>query len=133
MPENMMYLADSLDIIDNDLISARHGGWNDPVDEYIDSFDFSIAEKYRVSIFCSGHTHIQKYQEKDGIVYFNPGSIGQPRDYDNRAAFAIIDDDGNVELRRVEYDIDKIAYKMKEAGFAERTYECLYRGTKIGG
>lgn len=132
-PENLEYLANSVDKIDNDLFSARHGGWNDPVDEYIDQFDFSLVEKYPVNIFCSGHTHIQHMQEKNGKAYFNPGSVGQPRDYDNRAAFATIDEDGKVALYRVKYNIDEIAVKMKDAGFEDRTYECLYRGSRIGG
>lgn len=130
--QNMDYLAESKDFIDTPLISARHGGWNDPVDEYIDEFDFSIVEKYSVKLFCSGHTHIQKLWQKDDIIYFNPGSVGQPRDHDSRAAFAIIDSVGKVTLHRVKYDIDKICTKMKQAGFEERTYECLYRGGRIG-
>ena len=71
-------------------------------------------------------------EKKESIIYFNPGSVGQPRDNDNRAAFAVIDG-SEVKLFRVEYDIDEIAKKMKEAGFEERIYSCLYNGTKIGG
>ena len=131
-PDNKEYLACSKDFIDTSFLSARHGGWNDPVDEYVDEFDFDIAEKYPIKMFCSGHTHIQKLCQKDDITYFNPGSVGQPRDYDNRAGFAIIHDDGNVKLYRVKYDIDEICFKMKQAGFEERIYECLYKGTRIG-
>lgn len=132
-PENLMYLNKSVDKIDNGLLSARHGGWQDPVDEYVENFDFAIINNYKANIFCSGHTHIQKIQKKNGVVYFNPGSVGQPRDYNNKAAFATIDEEGRVGMYRINYNIDEIALKMQEAGFEERTYECLYRGTKIGG
>lgn len=131
--DNLRYLERSTLGIDNQLFSARHGGWNDPIDEYIDDFDFNDVSDKNVGIFCSGHTHVQKIVRNENKVYFNPGSVGQPRDFDPRAAFAIIYDDGTVELRRVEYDIDLIAQKMAEVGFEERTYSCLYTGERIGG
>ena len=39
-----------------------------------------------------------------GIELVNPGSVGMPFDRDHRAAYALVHDDGKVELRRVEYD-----------------------------
>lgn len=129
--ENLEFLSKSIPYLDNGFISARHGGWKDPLDEYVKNFDFKKCIG-NIKIYCSGHSHIQSMEKKDDIVYFNPGSVGQPRDNDNRAAFAVID--GNeVKLYRVEYNIDEIAKKMKEAGFEKRTYSCLYNGTKIGG
>lgn len=130
--ENLDYLKSSIDYLDTELFSARHGGWRDPLDEYIYDFDFAIAENYKMPLFCSGHTHIQCMKMKDNIEYFNPGSVGQPRDGDCRAGFAIIDDT-RVQLYRVDYDINQIASAMRFVGFEPRTYECLYRGTKIGG
>ena len=130
--ENINYLMESVDYLDTKLFSARHGGWRDPLDEYIEEFNFSIAKDFKTSLFCSGHTHIQCMKEKGHIVYFNPGSVGQPRDEDCRAGFAVINDTG-VQLYRVDYDINQIAAAMESAGFEQRTYECLYKGTKIGG
>ena len=44
---------------------------------------------------------------------FNVGSVGQPRDEDKRACYAILDtDEETVTYRRVEYDIDKTANKI---------------------
>ena len=131
--ENLAYLRQSCIGIDNEILSARHGGWNDPIDEYISEFDFNIVKDKTVNIFCSGHTHIQRIMRCDNKVYFNPGSVGQPRDQDCRAGYAVINDSGNVELYRVSYDIDEIASKMRKVGFDERIYSCLYEGTKIGG
>ena len=50
----------------------------------------------------------------------NPGSIGQPRDGDPRAGFAIADlDHGVVEFWRVPYDIQAVQERMKKAGLPE--------------
>ena len=50
----------------------------------------------------------------------NPGSIGQPRDGDSRAAFAIADLDHNVvEFWRVPYDIGAVQKRMREAKLPE--------------
>ena len=55
-----------------------------------------------------------------GENYFlNPGSVGQPRDRDPRAAFAIYDTKGYVEYRRVPYDVETTISKMQEAGLPE--------------
>jgi len=49
----------------------------------------------------------------------NPGSVGQPRDLDNRAAFAIFDTEGWVEYRRVSYDVNTTMRKIFQAGLPE--------------
>lgn len=108
-----------------------HGGWNDYLDEYVGSFDFEKMSNCGASIFASGHTHIQKLLTYGSLAYLNPGSVGQPRDGDPRAAFAIVESSGAITLCREEYDIDKIAFAMKENGFESRFFEGLYRGEKI--
>lgn len=97
--------------------------------------------------FC-GHTHrpaIGVYHEEEGsffievepIVYLqhgyklliNPGSVGQPRDGDPRAACAIYDsDEHSVEFLRVEYDIERTQQEMVEAGLPEPYIERLALG-----
>jgi predicted phosphodiesterase len=50
----------------------------------------------------------------------NPGSIGQPRDGDTRAAFAIADlENGTVEFWRVPYDVQDVQQRMMTAGLPE--------------
>jgi diadenosine tetraphosphatase ApaH/serine/threonine PP2A family protein phosphatase len=49
----------------------------------------------------------------------NPGSVGQPRDRDNRAAFAIYDTDGIVEYGRAAYDIRTTMMKIIDAGLPD--------------
>lgn len=131
--ENYRYLEGSVEEFDNGVLSARHGGWSDPIDEYIKRFDFSAAKGRKEKIFASGHTHIQHMEQSGPLTYVNPGSVGQPRDGDSRAAFAVLEDDGGITCYRVKYDIEKIARQMRREGFSERTYECLYRGVRIGG
>lgn len=131
--ENKIWLDKSVDLLETELFSAVHGGWNNNLDEYIsvNNFYFDKFKKYTQKIFMSGHTHIQGIVCKDDITYFNPGSVGQPRDKNPKASFAIIQD-GKVSLKRVEYDIDYICNEMKNNGFKERVYSNLKYGLKIG-
>ena len=61
-----------------------------------------------------GHTHVQFAREARGIELVNPGSVGLPFDGDHRAAYALVHDDGRVELRRVEYDWRPAAAAARE-------------------
>lgn len=58
---------------------------------------------------------------EDGFRYLiNPGSVGQPRDGDWRAAFAIFDESKRkVEYYRTPYDLSKTQEKMQKAGLPE--------------
>ena len=49
----------------------------------------------------------------------NPGSVGQPRDGDPRAAFSIYDTEGSIDLRRVEYDVSAAQKKISSAGLPQ--------------
>lgn len=112
---------------------AVHGGLDDPLDEYIEEFDFDKAQKIspQSKIFLSGHSHIQNIQSKEKVIYCNPGSVGQPRDYNPKAAYAVLDD-GVISLFRTEYNIDEIAKSMDCAGFSDYYYRNLYKGCRIG-
>jgi len=60
----------------------------------------------------------------------NPGSVGQPRDGDNRASFMVFDpDEGTVTLHRREYDIETEAKDIRAAGLPERFAERLFTGS----
>ncbi len=102
-----------------------HGGWSDPIDEYLEPTE-EYFSRVDGEVFVSGHTHIQilkKFQEK---AYCNPGSVGQPRDNDPRAAFAVFD--GTFSLYRVEYNFQRVFDLMHEAGFSDYYYGCLKTG-----
>lgn len=132
-PKNLLWLEKRGKIIINDIFCAVHGGWHNFLDEYIDILDFDEKEiiKYEVDIFLSGHTHKQVIQRVGKKVYCNPGSVGQPRDYNPQAAYATIDN-RTVSLCRCDYNISEIAMQMCSAGFDEYYYKNLFRGCKIG-
>jgi diadenosine tetraphosphatase ApaH/serine/threonine PP2A family protein phosphatase len=57
------------------------------------------------------------------------GSVGQPRDYDNRASYTIYDTDERVfEFKRVAYDIDGAAQKIFAADLERNFGNRLFLG-----
>jgi diadenosine tetraphosphatase ApaH/serine/threonine PP2A family protein phosphatase len=62
-----------------------------------------------------GHTHLQFLRSSAaGVELVNPGSVGMPFDGDPRAAYAMLHDDGTLELRRVAYDHEASAAAVEE-------------------
>ena len=56
----------------------------------------------------------------DALVLLNPGSVGQPRDGDPRAAWLLLDLDAQrASFRRVEYDVARTQREIREAGLPE--------------
>jgi predicted phosphodiesterase len=109
-------------------LSIVHGGWNNPIDEYFnptqDYFN-DLSHQY----LASGHTHIQMIKEFDNKTYCNPGSVGQPRDNNYKAAFATFDGK-KFELFRVDYDVNEVCKLMKQIGFSEYYYNRLKTGAE---
>jgi predicted phosphodiesterase len=123
-----------------------HGASRDE-DEYVfapaQALDSLLEALSPVTFF--GHTHLQggftMRDDKVGVLHFkpagenqfaalaiedgttyllNPGSIGQPRDGDTRAAFAIADLHNKVvEFWRIPYDIEAVQKRMAEAKLPE--------------
>ncbi len=60
-----------------------------------------------------GHTHLQFQRESEGTLLVNPGSVGMPFDGDRRAAYALWQESGEFELRRVEYDVEAYASDVR--------------------
>jgi diadenosine tetraphosphatase ApaH/serine/threonine PP2A family protein phosphatase len=111
------YIFDELDAVRALKVSTRpiclFGHTHYPVtfelaDEAIESIGSSAASEMRVQI-------------RDGCRYLiNPGSVGQPRDGDPRAAYAIVDtSERRVELFRVTYPVEAAQAKILEAGLPE--------------
>lgn len=100
-------------------------------------FDAMASFSYQFTPVCfHGHTHTPRFYVKDGSVdavagdtihietgrkyFINAGSVGQPRDGDWRAAYAIYDaDNQQVTIRRLDYDIDAAKKKIIDAGLPE--------------
>lgn len=125
------WLKKSLPLLQEGTTLFVHGGPEDPQDQYLYSVSNTIFPQ-GVEVLFSGHTHVQTLVDFGGGIYCNPGSVGQPRDGDSRAAYASIED-GKIKLHRVEYDIDKTVAVMKKAGYEVFYYENLYKGAQIGG
>jgi diadenosine tetraphosphatase ApaH/serine/threonine PP2A family protein phosphatase len=63
-----------------------------------------------------GHTHVQFRRMHEAIELVNPGSVGIPLDGDPRPGYALIDEDGGLELRRVAYDHEAVAAELDALG-----------------
>jgi predicted phosphodiesterase len=64
----------------------------------------------------AGHTHQQFRRPVGTLEVINPGSVGIPLDGDSRAAWALLGDDGSVELRRTAYDTERPIAKLEAIG-----------------
>lgn len=138
--------------IDLDDCSAAHGTyWKPELFDYIQSTsdaDPSLDAMKRPLCFV-GHTHVPvtllrlkedphrtAYTTDDFVdlrdihkALVNVGSVGQPRDDDPRAACAIFDADADtVAIKRVEYDIDREAARIRSAGLPAVLADRLYMG-----
>ncbi len=109
-------------------VKMVHGHPDDP-DRYTYPDEFSPGMLGDEDVLIMGHTHIQHVEEYgDGIV-LNPGSVGQPRDSDPRAAYAVVDlNRVAVEEHRVEYDIQAVQADIEAAGLPRRTGSRLESG-----
>lgn len=100
---------------------------------YVYPESFSTLDRYLEGVdgVVLGHTHVQAAEDTpEGRLVVNPGSVGQPRDGDPDAAYAVLDtDDTTVDLRRVEYDRDRVRSAVEAAGLPDRTANRLYSGT----
>ena len=74
-----------------------------------------------------GHTHLpfQRFADPPGVELVNPGSVGMPFDGNPRASWAVIDDDGAVEHRRVRYDHAASARRVRAIAGEDRWGEVV--------
>ncbi|ABM81161.1 metallophosphoesterase family protein [Hyperthermus butylicus] len=82
----------------------------------------------KADLVVVGHTHIPVDMTIDWVRIVNPGSVGQPRDGDPRASYAILDvEKGSLEIRRVKYDINSVLAKLRQLGIEEHYFNWLKR------
>lgn len=82
-------------------------------------------------LLCFGHTHKPWHRIVDGIHFVNTGSVGRPKDGDWRAGYVLLsvgDDALEVELARVEYDVEATIAGVRAAGLPEDFAEFLRTG-----
>lgn len=118
----------------NKSIKLIHAGLKDNVDEYL--FDVSDSyletQQFKEDILISGHTHLPSYKKMySGKTWINPGSVGQPRDGNNKASYVIIDEELNAHFIRVPYNYEIVIEAMKKNGFDNYISDGLKTGKKI--
>ncbi len=124
-------------------VTLAHGSPRDPVWEYVlNTLSARLNFEHFDTPFCFvGHSHIQSIfqlnEETDRVtlqipklgqvltmtprMILNPGSVGQPRDRDPRAAYAIYDSRQRTwEICRVEYNVAEVQQRIREAGLPEK-------------
>ncbi|WP_336362468.1 metallophosphoesterase family protein [Halalkalicoccus salilacus] len=120
-------LPDERTVLDG-RVKLVHGHPDDP-DRYTYPEEFSASMLDDEELLVLGHTHVQGHERFEEGIVCNPGSVGQPRDGDPRAAYAIADLDAReIEERRVEYDVDAVADAVERAGLPESIARRLYEG-----
>jgi diadenosine tetraphosphatase ApaH/serine/threonine PP2A family protein phosphatase len=134
---------------ERDGAALYHGSARDPVWEYVLS-DESAAATLAISplpLVLVGHSHVAlevEWREDvltgglapdgtrvvvGGRVLLNPGSVGQPRDGEPRAAYLVLDrDEETATFHRVEYDVERTQAEMRAAGLPEPLAARLTRG-----
>ncbi|MBI9043922.1 MAG: metallophosphoesterase family protein [Anaerolineaceae bacterium] len=150
-PSNIQFIKTLKPMVVKNNITLAHGSPRNPIWEYIlDSYTAKInLENMKTRICFVGHTHLSSifiYNEKSQSVdlrplknnekfkltqktILNPGSLGQPRDNDPRAAYAILDTaTGIFETHRVPYDIPSVQQRIIDAGLPERHAMRLTQG-----
>ena len=141
--EHREYLRDNPLRWEEESATLLHGTPRDPIWEYFLPSVMSnadVAESFQqFSTRCClvGHSHIPFLCIEEGAQFFglqegqqtllsgarcvmNPGSVGQPRDGDSRAAYALYDADAaSLTHHRVPYDIEATQVKISAAGLPE--------------
>jgi diadenosine tetraphosphatase ApaH/serine/threonine PP2A family protein phosphatase len=99
-------------------------------DEEIRAMVNEAMEPVEAEFLVVGHSHIPMNRKLGNLTIINPGSVGQPRDGDNRASCAVFDtESGRTEIIRCEYDIDKVCAKIEDRmPHAEELAAILIRG-----
>jgi putative phosphoesterase len=87
-----------------------------------------FLEKTKADILVLGHTHMPFVRKIDNKLVLNPGAIGQPRDQNPCASFALINDALKIKIMRVPYDVSRTAYGIINAGLPRFLAERLYGG-----
>lgn len=112
-------------------IKVVHGHPDDPkrYTRYTRPSEFSPRLLDEEDVLVLGHTHVQGVEQYAEGIVVNPGSVGQPRDGDPRAGYAVVDLEAMiVDTHRVAYDIEAVQAAVADAGLPDRIGQRLARG-----
>ena len=127
--DNFEWLASLDSEMNQHNIRMVHGGWNDYLEEYMVPSE-EYFEDLEFGSYASGHTHKPLIWEGENHKYCNPGSVGQPRDGDSRASFAIFTGE-KFNLHRVPYDLSKFLNQLQNDGYSVPRYQSMFLGKGI--
>ena len=152
-PDNKTWLAGLENRLEFDDFTMAHGSPRNPIWEYV--MDVGVAQANMTAFeteYCLvGHTHIPSLfiqgADKVALPYLsffppdesialnaksiiNPGSVGQPRDYNPMASYLLYDDEKEAPWlnRRVSYDIEAVQQRILAAGLPLRNASRLTEG-----
>ncbi len=136
--ENLNFLKEMpekfLGEFDNLKMALFHGSPSNPIWEYVypqgNHWLFKhYLEELDTDFIALGHTHIPFEVVVEAGTVFNPGGLGQPRDGDPRASYALLDTSTRrIDLIRIIYDVESAARGILENGLPEFLARRLYLG-----
>ena len=113
-----------------------HGCPSNPLYGYM--FDFmpecmrnELGGEIFTDVLLFGHTHFPVIGKYDKMMYLNPGSVGQLRDGDPRASYAVFHEE-KFEIKRVKYDVEKTVEKLRNLNIREDYLERLIKILRTG-
>jgi putative phosphoesterase len=111
-------------------IGVFHGSPENPLEYVFDRYRArEILEGSELDVIVVGHTHVPMVLTVKERVFVNPGGVGQPRDGDPRASFAVLDlETLEAEIVRVPYDISLTQRCIDEAGLPSQLASRLSYG-----
>jgi diadenosine tetraphosphatase ApaH/serine/threonine PP2A family protein phosphatase len=139
--EGMLYFLRSLQPIDSfEMFGKRcvacHAAPSDPLFRYLRTGEKDLANEIMLAgspdYLFFGHTHWSLLKRIGGTTIVNPGSVGQPKDGDARAGYAVWQD-GTVELRRVAYPIEVTVKAYDRTRLASSDVKSLIAVLRTGG
>jgi predicted phosphodiesterase len=132
-----------------DGVELFHGSPRDPIWEYVLTEEAAWAsfQATEAPLVLVGHSHVPLAISIHGDVLaggvaaggnevvlgsgrwlLNPGSVGQPRDGDPRAAYLLLEADGRASFRRVAYPVAETQAELREKGLPDALAERLAHG-----
>lgn len=140
---NIQYLKGLPEILTLETATLVHGSLRHPIWEYVIDSQAALANFpfFETPIALVGHTHLPMafiMDDKNGRIHrrtfkpnfifpitmktiLNPGSVGQPRDYDPRASYAIFNPEAMTwEYHRVAYDFQAVQKRILKVGLPEK-------------
>ncbi len=114
-------------------VLVAHGSPRAPVEEYV--YPDTVSEQFLqeqnidADILLLGHTHVPFAKTVADTLVVNPGSVGQPRDGDPRAAYAVVDlAEQTADIHRVEYPVAEVQEAVRGAGLPDELAARLEHG-----